>query len=90
MAQIAIRVTTRSSKPGIGGWRSDSDGGEYLEVKVAEPPAEGAANEAVVRLLAKTLGLGRMEVAIISGQTSRHKRIALPIDLGEVRRRLAG
>jgi uncharacterized protein len=57
---------------------------------VAAPPAEGAANEAVIRLLAKTLGLGRMEVAIISGQTSRHKRIALPIDLGEVRRRLAG
>jgi uncharacterized protein (TIGR00251 family) len=87
---LAIRVTPRSSKPGIGGWRAGEQGREELEVRVAEAPTDGAANDAVVRLLAKALGISRSEVAIISGETSRHKRIAIPFDLDEARRRLAG
>ena len=85
---LAIRVTTRSAKPGIGGWRAGADGREELEVRVAEAPTDGAANMAVVRQLARALGISRSEVTIVSGQASRHKRVALPIDLSEVRRRL--
>jgi uncharacterized protein len=85
---LAIRVTPRSAKPGIGGWRDGVDGRKELEVRVAEAPADGAANEAVVRLLAKALGTSRSEVEIISGATSRHKRVAVPFDLPEARRRL--
>jgi uncharacterized protein (TIGR00251 family) len=81
-------VTPRSARPGIGGWRAGADGREELEVRVAEAPADGAANEAVVKLLAKALGISRSQVAIISGQSSRHKRVALPLDEQEVRRRL--
>jgi len=83
-------VTPRSAKPGIGGWRKGADGREELEVRVAEAPTDGAANAAVVKLFAKALGLNRSEVTIVSGQTSRHKRVALPLDLNEVRRHLAG
>jgi hypothetical protein len=36
MGQIAIRVTPRSAKPGIGGWRAGADGREELEVRVAQ------------------------------------------------------
>ena len=85
---LAIRVTARSAKPGIGGWRAGADGREELEVRVAEAPTDGAANMAVVRQLARALGISRSEVTIVSGQASRHKRVALPIDLSEVRRRL--
>jgi uncharacterized protein (TIGR00251 family) len=87
---LAIRVTPSSSKPGVGVWRAGADGREELEVRVAEAPTEGAANEAVVKLLAKALGVGRSEVAIVSGQTSRNKRIEIPFDLDEARRRLGG
>ena len=66
------------------------DGHEELEVKVAEAPAEGAANEAVIRLLAKAFGISRSEVALVSGAASRHKRLAIPFDLEEARRRLGG
>lgn len=86
--QIAIRVTPRSAKPGIGGWRPAADGREELEVRVAAAPSEGAANDAVVRLLAKVLALARSEVTIVAGHTSRHKRVALPLELETIRERL--
>jgi uncharacterized protein (TIGR00251 family) len=85
---MAVRVTPRSAKPGIGGWRAGADGREELEVRVSESPTDGAANSAVIKLLTKALGVPRSEVDIVSGQTSRHKRIAVPIDAAEVRRRL--
>ena len=85
---LPIRVTPRSAKPGIGGWRADADGREELEVRVAEAPAEGAANEAVIRLLAKALGVSRSEVEIVAGAASRHKRVAVPFAIEEARKRL--
>ena len=85
---LAIRVTPRSAKPGIAGWREGADGREELEVRVAEAPAGGAANEAVVKLLAAALGIRLAEVKLASGATSRHKRLAIPFDLAEARRRL--
>jgi uncharacterized protein (TIGR00251 family) len=88
MGQIVVKVTPRSAKPGIGGWRAGADGREELEVSVAEAPADGAANVAVEKLLAKALGVSRSQVEIISGHSSRHKRVALPYDIDEVRRRL--
>lgn len=88
--QVAIRVTPRSSKPGIGRWRAGSDGREELEIRVSEAPSDGAANEAVVRLLAYALGISRAEVKIVSGAASRHKRVSLPFEIDEVRRRLSG
>jgi hypothetical protein len=85
---LPIRVTPRSAKPGIGGWRAGADGREELEVRVAEAPADGAANEAVIKLLAKALGISRSELSIISGAASRHKRVAIPFELTEARGRL--
>ena len=85
---IAIRVTPRSAKPGIGEWKSDVDGRAYLELRVAAAPADGAANDEVVKLLAKALGLPKSSLAIVSGQAARLKRIELPLDEEEIRARI--
>jgi uncharacterized protein (TIGR00251 family) len=85
---LAVRVTPRSAKPGIGEWRVGPDGREELEVRVAEAPADGAANEAVEKLLAKALGISRSQIEIVSGAASRNKRLAIPFDLAEARGRL--
>ena len=55
---------------------------------VAESPTDGSANDAVVKLLAKALGISRSEVTIIAGHTARHKRLSIPFDLEQARRRL--
>lgn len=59
-------------------------------MRVAQAPADGAANDAVIKLLAKALGISRSELSIISGQTGRHKRVAIPFEPNELRRRLGG
>lgn len=87
---IAVRVTPRSSRPGIGEWKAGADGRQELEIRVSAPPADGEANEAVIKLLSKRLGLSKSSIAIISGDTARHKRIALPLEEAEARRLLGG
>ena len=69
-ARLSLKVQPRASHDGIGGEQA----GE-LKVKVTAPPVDSAANEAVVRLLADTLGCSRGAVTLIRGQTSRHKVI---------------
>ena len=56
---------------------------------VAAVPADGAANAAVIALLAKALGVSRSELSILSGAASRHKRVLIPCEIDEARRRLA-
>ena len=87
---LAVRVTPRSAKPGVGGWRQGADGRDELEVRVAEAAADGLANEAVVKAIAKALGVSRAEVTLVAGAGSRHKRVAIPFDVEEARRRLGG
>jgi uncharacterized protein (TIGR00251 family) len=86
---IGVRVTPRSAKPGIGEWRADTNGRPFLEVRVAAAPADGAANDEVIKLLAKSLGLAKSRLVIVSGQTARLKRIELPLSEAEIRARIS-
>lgn len=66
--RFAIRVQPRSSKPGVGGIHGDA-----LKVRVASAPVDGAANEAVVEVLADALGVSQRAVQITTGFASRSK-----------------
>jgi uncharacterized protein (TIGR00251 family) len=66
--RFAVRVQPRSSRTGVDGIH-----GEALKVRVHAPPVEGAANEAVVAVLAAALGVPRGAVRIVSGGGSRSK-----------------
>lgn len=67
-----IHVVPRASKSEIIG---EVEGN--LKVRISAPPVDGAANEEVVRLLARTFGVVKSNVAIVSGQTSKTKRIRI-------------
>ena len=47
--------------------------GDALKVRLSAPPVDGAANEALVELLADELNVARRAVRIVSGVTSRSK-----------------
>lgn len=85
---LSIRVTPRSAKPGVGEWKADPAGRPYLEVRVAAAPTDGAANEEVIKILAKAVGIPKSRLSIASGHTARLKRIELPLTEDEVRARL--
>lgn len=67
-----VRVVPSASRSEIVG---EHDGA--LRVRIAAPPVEGAANEELVRLLARALKVPRNAVVVIGGQTSRLKSIAV-------------
>jgi uncharacterized protein YggU (UPF0235/DUF167 family) len=85
---IGVRVTPRSARPGIGGWKTVPSGRPFLEIRVAAAPADGAAHEEVIKLLAKSLGVPKSSVKLVSGHTARLKRVELPLGEAEIRSRL--
>jgi uncharacterized protein len=66
--RFGVRVQPRASRSEIVGLHGDA-----LKVRLAAPPVDGAANEALVELLADALGIARTAVRIIAGATSRGK-----------------
>ncbi|WP_028310620.1 DUF167 domain-containing protein [Derxia gummosa] len=48
-----------------------------LKLKLAAPPVDGKANELLVKWIAERCGVGRREVELVSGQTSRRKRVSV-------------
>lgn len=79
-----MRAKPRSSRSGLGAVRDGA-----LEVRVSAPPVEGAANEALIELLARRLDLPRRAVSLVSGEHGRTKRLRIEgLTLDEVRTRL--
>ncbi len=70
-----IIVQPRSTKNTIVGLHDDA-----LKIKLTAPPVDNAANKMCIKFLAKSLGVSKSQVEIISGQTSRTKQILLRSD----------
>ena len=71
--------------------RSRVDGlrGDAVLIRLAAPPVEGAANEALIAFLSDALGLPRRSIAIVAGEKSRDKRVRIEgLDEATARERL--
>ena len=77
MARLAVKLTPGASADRIDGWDVDAEGRSVLKVRVRARPVEGEANEALVKLLARTLGVPKSTVAIQRGGQSRTKILAI-------------
>ena len=67
---LAVRVIPRAGRSGLAGTRDGA-----LLVRLTAPPVEGAANTALVEVLAKALGVPKRAVSIVSGDRGRSKRV---------------
>ncbi len=84
--KINLRVIPRARRDAIEGFL---DG--VLRLRVTAAPRDGNANQAVVKLLAKQLGLPRSSVVLAGGAKSRDKVIEISgLDLAAIRERLSG
>lgn len=69
---LTVRVVPRASKSEIVG---EHDGA--LKVRIASPPVDGAANEELIRLLAKSFAVAKSAVEITSGHSSKTKQVRI-------------
>jgi hypothetical protein len=75
--RLTVRVTPRGGRDAVEGWAVDDAGRAVLKLRVAAAAADGAANAAVVALLAKALGLAKSAIHIAGGHTARVKRLEI-------------
>ena len=67
-----VKVTPRSGKRAFAGWEGDK-----LKVKLLSPPEKGEANKELIEFLCESLSLKKTQVKIVSGETSRVKKVAI-------------
>ena len=78
-----VQVVPRSSRSEVIGEHNGS-----LRIKIAAPPVDGAANEELIRVLAKTFNVSRSAVRIVSGQAGKVKQISIKGRTNDVVERL--
>lgn len=71
-AVLTLRIIPRAARNAIQGLHGDA-----LKIRLCAPPVDGAANTALVKFLADTLALPRARIRLLSGQTSRSKRVLI-------------
>lgn len=77
---LVVRVTPRGGADRIEGLGADAAGAPVLLARVSAPPADGAANEALARLVAKAAGVPKGAVAVEAGAAARVKRLHIAGD----------
>ena len=82
--RFSVHVQPKASRSEVIGLHGDA-----LKVRLTAPPVDGAANEALVSLLAAVLGIGRRAVRIVAGATARAKVVEVDGATEEQLRRLA-
>ncbi len=82
---IDVRVIPRARKTELAGTRQDA-----ILVRLAAPPVDGAANQALLRFLAEILSVPMRAITLVSGEKGREKRLTIAgLRAADVRARLA-
>lgn len=74
---LPIRLTPGASADRIDGWATDAEGRPVLKVRVRARPIEGEANTALIKLIARTLGVPKSAVSLERGGQSRTKMLSI-------------
>ena len=75
--ELAVRLTPKGGRDAIDGIERLADGRSVLKARVRAAASEGAANAALVRLVARLLAVAPGRVSVVAGETARVKRLAI-------------
>ncbi|TKT82938.1 DUF167 family protein [Aquamicrobium sp. LC103] len=87
-AELFVRLTPKSAKEGLEGVEGTADGKFHLRARVRAVPEKGKANQALVKLVSKRLGVPAGAISIVSGDTARTKTLRIVGDPTEIETRL--
>lgn len=79
--RFTLRVTPKAGRNKIQSVMRDAEGNLLLKIAVTDVPEDGKANKAVVKLLSKSFGIAKSDIEILSGETSRVKKLFMPMNL---------
>jgi uncharacterized protein (TIGR00251 family) len=74
---LAVRLTPKGGRDAIEGIAELVDGSRVLKIRVRSAASEGAANAALIRLLAAALGVAAGDVSLVAGGRARIKRLKI-------------
>ena len=74
---LTVRLTPRGGRDSVHGVERLADGRSVLKVRVRAAASEGEANAALIRLIARSLGVPARDVGLAAGATARIKRIRI-------------
>jgi uncharacterized protein (TIGR00251 family) len=77
---VDVRLTPKGGRDAVDGVESLADGRAVLKIRVSAAPSDGEANEALVTLVGRSLGVAPSRVRLVSGATARIKRLAIEGD----------
>jgi hypothetical protein len=87
---LAVKVTARARRDRILGLATDAAGAAWLSVSVTAPAEGGKANDAVLRLLARALGVPASALRLMGGAGARWKRLVVAGDPEALAARVEG
>ncbi|MBA4809062.1 DUF167 domain-containing protein [Brevundimonas sp.] len=91
MARLPVKLQPGASSDRIDGWDVDAEGRPVLKVRLRARPVDGEANTALIKFLAKALGVSRSSVDLARGGQSRLKMIEIAgLDDAALKTRLDG
>jgi len=89
--RLTVRVTPRGGRDAVEGWSRDPAGRPVLNLRVAAAAADGAANAAMLALLAQALGVPKSRLTLLRGAGARLKQVAVAgLSAAELAARLGG
>jgi uncharacterized protein (TIGR00251 family) len=77
---LFLRLTPKGGRDALDGIETLSDGRKVVKGRVRAAPENGAANAALIAMLAKTVGVAKSAVTLASGETSRVKKLRIAGD----------
>jgi len=82
---LTVKAVPNAPRNEFTGWLGDT-----LKVKIKAPPLEGRANAALCEFLAEALQLPKHAVTVLTGETSRQKRVHVTgLSLADLHQRLS-